>query len=209
MKSASNPPPAAAVVFDLGRVLIDFDYGRAARGLAEHSALDAPSIRQLIDHSPLLFQLETGLLSEKEFFSAVSNAIQYRGTVAQFEQSFGDIFTPIDAMIEVQSRLIAKGIPTYAFSNTNGIAVAHIEQTYPFFKRFTGTVCSHVHKSMKPDRVIYEALERASGRRGAELIYLDDRPENIEAGAHRGWQTIHVTDATAAAQELARRMGVD
>ena len=75
-------------------------------------------------------------------------------------------------------------------------------------KRFTDTVCSHVHKSMKPDRVIYEALERASGRSGPALIYLDDRPENIEAGAGRGWQTIHVTDANAAAAELARRMGV-
>ena len=28
------------------------------------------------------------------------------------------------------------------------------------------------------------------GRRGADLIYIDDRPENIAAGAARGWRAI-------------------
>jgi methionine salvage enolase-phosphatase E1 len=33
-------------------------------------------------------------------------------------------------------------------------------------------------------------VESQSGARGAEILYLDDRPENIEAGAARGWQVI-------------------
>ena len=43
---------------------------------------------------------------------------------------------------------------------------------------------------MKPDAQLYEVVERLSGRRGADLLYLDDRPENIAAGAARGWQVI-------------------
>ena len=35
-----------------------------------------------------------------------------------------------------------------------------------------------------------EAVERMTGRKGGELIYLDDRPENIAAGAARGWQAV-------------------
>jgi HAD superfamily hydrolase (TIGR01509 family) len=43
---------------------------------------------------------------------------------------------------------------------------------------------------MKPDAKLYEVVERKSGRRSADLLYLDDRPENVVAGAARGWQVI-------------------
>jgi len=43
---------------------------------------------------------------------------------------------------------------------------------------------------MKPDAPIYEAVERMTDRRGPDLIYLDDRPENVEAGLARGWHAI-------------------
>ena len=29
-----------------------------------------------------------------------------------------------------------------------------------------------------------------AGKRGSDLLYIDDRAENIAAGAARGWQTI-------------------
>ena len=43
---------------------------------------------------------------------------------------------------------------------------------------------------MKPDAPIYEAMEKMCGRSGEDLIYIDDRPENIAAGAARGWRAI-------------------
>lgn len=212
MNTSSIIPPLAhqpaAVIFDLGRVMVYFDYHRAATGLARHSQMTAQQIQDLIDQSPLLMQLETGQLTNQEFFESIVAATGFRESYGVFARIFGDIFDPVHEMIEIQSRLVERGIPTYAFSNTNGIAVAHIDATYPFFRQFTDRICSHDHKSMKPNAPIYEALERATGRRGADLLYLDDRLENIEAGAARGWQTIHVTHAPSAAQELARRMGV-
>ena len=36
----------------------------------------------------------------------------------------------------------------------------------------------------------YEALEKLAGRHGADILYIDDRPENVAAGAARGWRTI-------------------
>jgi HAD superfamily hydrolase (TIGR01509 family) len=43
---------------------------------------------------------------------------------------------------------------------------------------------------LKPDAKIYEALEKLTGRRGADIVYLDDRPENVAGGAAHGWRTI-------------------
>jgi HAD superfamily hydrolase (TIGR01509 family) len=43
---------------------------------------------------------------------------------------------------------------------------------------------------MKPEAKIYEVLEKLAGRRGADIVYLDDRPENVAAGVARGWRTV-------------------
>jgi FMN phosphatase YigB (HAD superfamily) len=81
-------------------------------------------------------------------------------------------------------------VPTYILSNTNELAIRFIRRTYPFFSGFTDYVFSFEHTSMKPDFRIYEILEATAGKRGSQLLYLDDRPENIAVGHSRGWRTI-------------------
>jgi HAD superfamily hydrolase (TIGR01509 family) len=93
-------------------------------------------------------------------------------------------------MVALHSQLRAKGYPTFIFSNTNDMAIEHIRQRFPFFANFDGYIFSYEHGSMKPDHKLYEVVEKQTGHKGDSLLYLDDRPENIEAGAARGWQTI-------------------
>ena len=77
------PPAPRAVVFDLGNVLLDFDYGRAARALAPRAEKSAAEIRALIDHSPLLSRYETGRLSPGEFYAEFCQRAGYRGGAAR------------------------------------------------------------------------------------------------------------------------------
>ena len=93
-------------------------------------------------------------------------------------------------MVTLHSALRQKNIPTYIFSNTNELAVGHIRRNFPFFANFDGYILSYEHGAMKPDSKLYEVVERQTGRRGSQILYLDDRPENIETGAARGWQVI-------------------
>jgi epoxide hydrolase-like predicted phosphatase len=179
-----------AIVFDLGKVLVDFDYTIAARRFAARSAMSAEEIIRFIAASAWLVQLETGLITSGEFFEKVSEAIGFRGEPEEFSMSFGDIFTPMEPMIELHATLRQRGLPTYIFSNTNDLAVQHIRRHYPFFANFDGYIFSYEHGAMKPDARLYEVVERQSGRRGTDILYLDDRLENIEAGAARGWQVI-------------------
>lgn len=190
MNTATSPTPTA-VVFDLGKVLLEFDYGIVARRLAAHSGRDAEQIRGLLDQSPLLFRLESGQMTNEEFFDEVSSLTGYTGGFGEFANIFGDIFSAIHPMIDLHGQLRARGVPTFIFSNTNELAVRHIRANYAFFAHFTDYIYSHEAGAMKPDHRIYEVVERRSGRKGAELLYLDDRKENVDAGAARGWQVVH------------------
>jgi HAD superfamily hydrolase (TIGR01509 family) len=183
-------PKPTIIVFDLGKVLVDFDYTIAARRISDGSKMSFEAIKNYLLTSDVLVRYETGLISNEEFFSEVCQTTAFAGTFEQFAGFFADIFTEIPPMIELHAALRRNGFPTYIFSNTNGLAVRHVRNNFPFFSDFDGYIFSHEVRSMKPDTKIYEALERLAGRRGNELLYIDDRPENVAAGAARGWQII-------------------
>jgi FMN phosphatase YigB (HAD superfamily) len=200
-----NPPQA--VVFDLGKVLLDFDYRKAARSLAVRSRLPVDAIHRFINQSPLLFRYETGLLSREKFYEEFCAETGFAGGPEEFGECFGDIFEPIPPMIELHAALRKRNLPAYIFSNTNELAILHVKKRYPFFANFDGYIFSYEHGAMKPHAKLYEVVERETGRRGGQILYLDDRPENIAAGEARGWQVIlHETpEKTAAALQ---RMGL-
>jgi FMN phosphatase YigB (HAD superfamily) len=180
----------AAVVFDLGKVLVDFDDNIAVTRIAARSTLPPAEVKRLFYHSYLLVDYESGRLTRQDFFKEVRKVAGFRGTIGEFGEFFADIFTPISPMIELHAGLRQRGVPTYLFSNTNDLAVEYIRRKFSFFRDFDGYIFSYEVKAMKPDAKIYEALEKLAGRRGADILYIDDCPENVAAGAARGWGTI-------------------
>jgi putative hydrolase of the HAD superfamily len=205
MKASRVPQ---AVVFDLGKVLLDFDYGILARRMASQSSVSAEEILTVVNQTPLLHRYETGLISDREFYDAVVMATGFRGTEEEFLNWFGDIFTEIVPMVALQGELVRRGVPTYVFSNTNAQAIRYVRRSFDFYREFTGEVLSYEVHSMKPDSRIYEAVERVTGLSGRDLLYLDDRPENIAAGDSRGWQTWIHADAVETVSRVSALMGL-
>lgn len=180
--------PVRAVVFDLGKVLLDFDYDLATSRLASAGGVSADAVHDLLFGTPLLDRFETGQLTSEEFYGAVRAATGYRLGYAEFRRQFAEIFTPIAPMVSLHARLRQRGVPCYILSNTNEIAIGHIREAYPFLAASSGFVYSYEHGSMKPAEHIYRVVESMSGFGGAELLYLDDRAENVEAARRIGWR---------------------
>lgn len=178
------------VVFDLGKVLLDFDYLIAARRIAARSKMGPEELMRFLARSPTLAEFERGRVTRQQFFEEIRAATGFAGGLDEFATAFGDIFVEIEPMVQLHSALRRRGLATYIFSNTNDLAVEYIRRAFPFFSHFDGYVFSYEHGVMKPDAGLYEVLERQSGTWGAEIVYLDDRPENVAAASARGWQAI-------------------
>src|SRR5438045_1063122 len=133
----------SVVVFDLGKVLVDFDYTIAAKKIASKGTVLAEKIYEFIALSPLLLKYETGLATREEFFNAVCETTGYCGDIEEFGGFFADIFTPIDPMVELHIALRSAGIPHYIFSTTNDLAISHIRKNLPFFNNFDGYILSY------------------------------------------------------------------
>jgi len=178
------------IIFDLGKVLVDFDYTIAAQKIAARSTKAPQDLHAFLGSSPLLVEYESGRLTRRKFYEAVRDAVGFQGSLEEFGGFFAKIFSEMADMIALHAELRQRGHKTYIFSNTNDLAIEHIRRDFPFFNNFDGYIFSYEIGAMKPLPAIYEAMEKMCGKRGANLIYLDDRAENVAAGAARGSRAI-------------------
>jgi HAD superfamily hydrolase (TIGR01509 family) len=196
-----------AVVFDIGNVLLDFDYRKTAARIERQCEVPAAELHKIITSPSLFNEFESGRITGAQYFERIQKLSGYCGTQEEFAEPFGDIFTEIPEMISFNENLRVRGIPTYILSNTNEFSIAWIRKRYPFFANFTDYIFSHEHNCMKPGAHIYEVVEEKSGLRGPALFYMDDREENIAAAIARGWQAVvHTTPGRTL--EIARNLGL-
>ena len=194
------------VVFDLGKVLLDFDYDIAIRRFAKRSDAEIDKVHELINSS-VQYDYESGKLTTEDFFEYVKEGAGFQGDRAEFIEFFSDIFSPMKIMLKFFNRVKAEGVPTCVFSNTNEIAIEYISKQFPFYDSFDFYVLSFEEKGMKPDEPIYRVVEKKTKQTRESILYIDDRPENIETGNRLGWQTILQEDevtSVAKAEKLLR-----
>ena len=55
--------------FDIGKVLLDFDYGIFVRHMAPRTRMNVAALDAFLNQSPLLAQYESGQLTSLEFFT--------------------------------------------------------------------------------------------------------------------------------------------
>ena len=84
-------------------------------------------------------------------------------------------------------------MPLFAITNFGAEFWDGFRPTQPIFDLFSDILVSGHEKLVKPDPAIYALLEADCGIVPEALIFVDDRPENIEAAMARGWKG-HVFD---------------
>ena len=181
--------PVSAFLFDIGKVIIDFDFSRTVAEVADRCTAGSADML-LASVTDLTVQLELGKISPDEFLSRVCRRIGFSGNVGEFRSAFEDVFDLNQPMVDFIEEQFVSGIPLFLLSNTNGIHVPYFTARYPVFSRFSGAVYSHEAGCMKPDGEIYRHAIEKLGLVPTETVYIDDLAANCEAGQAFGFQTI-------------------
>ena len=182
----------SAICFDLGKVLLHFDWQLMLDRVAQKSPLAQAKIAQLLKEDPQIVAYEVGAITSAKFFSHLKKRLEYKGTAKELRAVFSEIFTPLTEHIALAA-LLAPHYPLAIISNTNEAHIVHAEATYSFFSLFPVRIYSHQVKAMKPDRAIYQAARAAlGGVDPLEILFIDDIEANILGAVQLGWQTIHL-----------------
>ncbi|MFT5192741.1 MAG: HAD superfamily hydrolase (TIGR01509 family) [Verrucomicrobiales bacterium] len=177
------------VLFDLGNVLLRFDFDRAHQGMAKYGAriedLESEAMTALkIDY-------ETGRITKDEMFQRTVEMVGYDGPRDHFERSWQDIFEENTPMTDFLKSLRARGIGCYLLSNSNDMHVRFVRETYDVLEHFNDIIFSHEAKAMKPGEAIFEMAIEQFGLIPEKTAYIDDLADNIATGRRLGFQSVH------------------
>lgn len=177
-----------AVVFDIGNVLIEWNPERhydarigETRRRAMFDELDLHGMNEGVDQ---------GQPFKETVFEWAAQNPKWRAEIEMWHDDWLEMASPvIDRSVRVLRALRGKGVPVFALSNFGVETFAYAETQYPFLAEFDRRYISGHMKVTKPAQGIYQMLEDDCGVAPKTLLFADDRGENIDAAAARGWQT--------------------
>lgn len=197
-------PSPHAVIFDVGRVLVDwqirFLYERL---IPEGEALDA-FLRDVVTEQ-WHFQHDAGRPFAETSAELTALYPQHAELIALFGPRFNDTNSAaIRGMPELLAELDAAGVPLFAITNFSGEFFPPFRAKYPaMFDRFRDIIVSGDEKMMKPDPAIYRLALDRFGLRAEEAVFVDDNPDNVAGAAALGIHAIHFTGEQPLRAELA------
>ncbi len=181
------PSPPKAFLFDIGKVLIRFDFAPVNPAMQALSPIADLDFLSVIETAKIAH--EDGSMDDETFISESIESSRFQGTRDEFTRIWQEIFTVNPPMEATVRSLARQGFPLYILSNTSGLHMDYILRTWDVFECFDGAVYSYDVKLSKPDPAIYAHAATKFDLDPAETIYIDDRPENAEAGRAAGFRT--------------------
>jgi glucose-1-phosphatase len=196
-------PGADALLFDLGRVVIDVDFSKAIACWAGHAGCAPDDIVSRYVQDEAYHHHERGTIEDAAFFSNLREMLGITISDAQFLEGWNAIFAgEIDGIAPLLARA-AEHLPLYAFSNTNRPHVAHFSTAYAeVLSHFREIFLSSSIGLRKPDAEAYDHVVKAIGVPASRIVFFDDLAANIEGARARGLQAVQVRSSADVAQAL-------
>lgn len=178
------------VVFDIGNVLVTFEWERLAREIG-FTDKDLQVLAEKVIGDRWV-EFDRGVMSEDEALKYVQEAIP------GLEEKFATLWHRIDEAIHVypyvnewMRELKSEGYKIYLLSNfPKRLFEKEANQKFDFIRYTDGKVISSFVKLIKPDRAIYEYLLNTYSLKAEECVFVDDRPKNVEAARALGMKGI-------------------
>lgn len=180
----------SAIVFDLGQVIVPFDYKLFTDKLDQiQKGLGEQFVAKYNASYEIHRRFEKGEISEKDFISKMLEYLDHKIDGETFCKYWSDIFSFNEDVIALLP-LLKQKYKLYLVSNTNSIHQKYGYKDYGFLKLFDKLFLSHEVGFIKPEKEIYQAVKKESGFPSEEHIFIDDILEYVDAAKKLGWDGI-------------------
>jgi len=203
--AASGGEAIEAILFDLGGVVFDIDFGRAFASWGRAAACDPVALRaRCRNDDDAGLRYETGRLGDVAYFDSLKTALGVEISDAALLDGWNAIIG--GEMPGIAAELASAGArwPLYAFSNTNK---AH--QAF-FTERFAAVLghFRHVFASCdiglrKPDAEAFRFVVDAIGVPAGRILFFDDLAANVDGARACGMTAVRVTSPSTVRDTVA------
>jgi HAD superfamily hydrolase (TIGR01509 family) len=203
-------PPARlrAIIFDIGRVLVQVDVARAMQGLASGSTLSPSEFWSAIEKDPSWPDWQEGRMAPHDWYLHLTKRLGGSLTFEQFTEVWNRALDPTPIHEDAFLEKLSKRYRLALLSNTDPIHVRHLEATYRFFAFFPTRIYSCSVGASKPNPLIYSAALRALKVSAGEALYIDDIAAYVEAARRLGMSGVQFQSPAQLTSDL-KSLGVD
>lgn len=195
----------SVIVFDLGNVLIPFDYNPLIKRFNDiRNDLGDTFTLFYKDNYDIHRNYERGKISTEEFIATMLKVLNYNMTAEEFCKLFSSVFTVDEKVVELLPVLKRK-YTLVLLSNTNEIHRKYGWQKYQFLSQFEKLVLSYEVGSVKPESKIYRSVEEFTGRPACEHFFIDDIKEYVDGAKKCGWDGVQFTNYQSLIEELKKK----
>ncbi len=195
----------SAVVFDVGRVLVQWDMRLLfAKLIADADELDW--FTATVVTPEWHFQHDAGRPLAEMVAERSAEYPAHAHVIRAYAQRFNETIPgPVTGSIELVEALYAQRVPLFAITNFGAELWARFRPTYPVFDLFRDIVVSGTERLTKPDPAIYALAARRFGHQPGKMLFIDDNEANVIAARDCGWQAHLFCDARTLEAELMAR----
>jgi glucose-1-phosphatase len=194
-----------SILFDLGNVIVPFDFHLAYARLASHCGCRPEEVPGRIRATGLIAPFERGEIEAGPFVREFSAALGLELSYDQFCEWWSGVFLPEALVPDAVLRDLGSRYRLLAVSNTNPIHFEMLEKSYPELRHFDDFVLSYRVGAAKPEAKIYrEAISRAQCAAG-ECLFVDDLAGNVEAARGHGIDAVQFLSVAQLEGELRAR----
>lgn len=198
------PNSADALLFDLGRVVLDIDFSKVVASWAGHAGCEPARLVGRLSPNDAWKRHERGEISDAAFFEGLRASLGIDITDIQFLEGWNAIFAGEMPGIGAMLARAGTRLPLYAFSNTNGAHVEHFSRAYAdLLGHFREIYLSSAIGLRKPEAAAYDHVVNAIGVPASRILFFDDSAENVAGARARGLSAVHVRSPDDIATALA------
>lgn len=178
--------PIEAILFDLGKVLVDFDMSVSVETMMRHCSLTRRELEHFLWETEWIRRYECGQVSTREFHRYLRDAAKLDMDFEDFLVTWSAVFAPTLGVSEQLLTALRREYPLVLVSNTNEAHTEYIQSHYRVFDYFDHKILSFQVGALKPDRRIFERAIEVTGKAPDALFYTDDWEENVLAARELG-----------------------
>lgn len=191
------------IIFDIGKVLIDFDFEGFTERLFDPET--AAAVTGAMWHNPDWAELDRGVLSDEQVLRLfISKAPAYEREIRTAFSKLGDCPKLKPTTIPMIKQLKAEGNKVYYLSNYFTYLMHVCPEALDFREYTDGGVFSCFEHELKPGHAIFQILCDRFSLKKEESVFIDDSLPNIRGSESFGIRAIHYTGQTP--EELHREI---
>ncbi|MFQ5589377.1 MAG: HAD family hydrolase, partial [Nitrospiria bacterium] len=184
----NHRPPIKDIVFDVGRVLIDFRYDALFRYFKENGTR-IDSVHDFVEKTDLK-AYEYGHISTEAYLDNLSALFDRPVNREELTSKWVRIFEPVTEMLAWAASL-KRDYGVYLLSNTSALHWDYLISEYRIDEVGFGLLASFEVGAVKPEEAIFRAAEKRFGLSPGRTLFIDDLQENVRGAIDSGWRGIH------------------